>query len=146
MTVSLTRGGRRRERARSGTVQGRAHATVLALSVMRVGLFGATSYLAPARAARLLDPHVRTESPAIRYLVRLYGARAVGLGLSYLLSDGGARRRAQRLALLVDTADTVMTPLCGLPRNAARRSMAITGTYAALGAWALWVTRGDADV
>jgi hypothetical protein len=108
---------------------------------LRVGVFGAPSYLAPAHAARILDPGVCTNEPAVRYLVRLYGARAVGLGLSCLLSKGKARRRAQQMALLVDTADTVMTPLCGLPGPAAARSMAITGTYAALGAWSLWATR-----
>ena len=99
----------------------------------RILPYGAPSWLVPTLSARALGAGASSRDPHVRYLMRIFGIRAVALGASYLLNDGDARRRSQRLALLVDTADTVMAPFCGLPRQAVLRSLVITVPYAAIG-------------
>jgi hypothetical protein len=112
---------------------------LVALAIGRLVL-GASSRLAPqatARAFGAADPG----SPELAYMSRIFGARAIALGSGYLLSDGEARRRWQRIALGVDVSDT----LAGLgqlrrndvPRRSALAVTALTGTYAAVGAWRL---------
>ena len=94
---------------------------------------GVPAWVAPDLSARLggLGP----PTPQTRYLMRIFGARAAALGLMYLLSDGDSRRRAQRISLMVDTADTLMGPFNGLPRQTTVASVTLTGLYAAVG-WA----------
>ena len=41
-------------------------------------------------------------------MTRVFGVRAVALGLGYLASSGDSRRLWHRMCLLCDTADTVM--------------------------------------
>jgi hypothetical protein len=48
------------------------------------------------------------DSPALDYMNRVFGVRAVSLGVGYLASSGLARDLWHRLWLLCDVADTVM--------------------------------------
>lgn len=77
----------------------------------------------------------------LEYLIRIFGARALGLGIGYLSSDDIHRRRWQRIGLLVDTLDNVnaFLELRKLRRGDRRvrallSLVAVTGPYAALGA------------
>ncbi len=106
---------------------------VLAISLGRIVPYGAPSWLAPTLSARLLGAGPAATNPHVRYLMRIFGIRAIALGSLYLLNTGSARRTSQRLALVVDTADTLMTPFCGLPRRTVVRSLLITVPYAAIG-------------
>jgi hypothetical protein len=106
---------------------------VAVISAGRIVPYGAPAWLAPTLSARVLGAGASAHDPHVRYLMRIFGIRAIALGATYLLSDGDARRRSQRLALLVDTADSVMAPFCGLPRQAVLRSLVITVPYAAVG-------------
>lgn len=76
-----------------------------------------------------------------RYLIRIFGARALGLGLGYLGSDEINRRRWQRIGLVVDTLDNLnaVMELRKLDRADSRvrallSLIAVTGPYAVLGA------------
>lgn len=106
---------------------------VAIISMGRIFPYGAPSWFAPTLSARILGAGASSRDPHVRYLMRIFGVRAIALGASYLLNDGDARRRSQRLAVMVDTADTVMVPFCGLPRSVVVRSLAITVPYAAVG-------------
>lgn len=83
------------------------------------------------------DSMLSTET---RYLIRIFGARALGLGIGYLYSDEANRRRWQRIGLVVDTLDNLNAVLelrklhRGDNRVRALLSLvAVTGPYAALG-------------
>ena len=98
--------------------------------------WGVAALVAPGlnvRAAGIGD----RETPEVRYLVRIFGARAAALGLGYLLANDVERRRWRRICLFVDTADTVhgaaQVVRGDVPRAAAAALTAATGTYAALG-------------
>ena len=80
-------------------------------------------------------------STEMRYLIRVFGARALALGIGYLGSDEPNRRRWRRIGLLVDGLDNVNTviELRGLLRGDREfrtllRLIAVTGPYAVLGA------------
>ncbi|WP_024804022.1 hypothetical protein [Nocardia sp. BMG51109] len=98
-------------------------------------LLGVASLAAPRRFGRLLGVALTPESV---YLTRIFGARALALGLGYLTASGGERRRWQRLALMVDIIDT--THGAGhlargdVPRGAAVPLVAMTGSYMLVGA------------
>jgi hypothetical protein len=77
------------------------------LAGFRIGL-GAASWIAPRSLARLYGVPEKQVTPALEYMTRVFGARAVALGLGYLASSGNSRRLWIRLWLLVDTADTAM--------------------------------------
>ena len=47
-------------------------------------------------------------TPELEYMTRVFGVRAVALGVGYLASSGDARRLWHRLWLLCDAADTAM--------------------------------------
>ncbi|MEV4007592.1 hypothetical protein [Actinomadura sp. NPDC049753] len=102
--------------------------------------WGALALAAPGLNVRLAGIGDR-DGPELRYMIRIFGSRAVALGLGYLLSDPEARRRWRRLCLMVDVCDTaagVVHVVRGdVPRRAAAGLAAITGGYAALGALAL---------
>lgn len=91
-------------------------------------------------------------STELKYLIRIFGARALALGVGYLGSDERNRRRWQYLGLMVDTLDNVnaLMELRHLKRGDPKvRSllslMAVTGPYAMLGAaGALQRRRGTA--
>jgi len=106
------------------------------LAIGRLAL-GAPSRLVPRGMARALGAR-RAANPELDYMTRVFGIRAVALGLGWLSTDGGARRRWQRLAFLCDLSDT----LAGighlrrrdLPRGQAIATTALTGGYALVGA------------
>jgi ketosteroid isomerase-like protein len=106
------------------------------LAVGRIAL-GAPSRLAPRGMARAFGAG-GTASPELDYMTRVFGIRAVALGLGWLSSEGAARRRWQRLAFMCDVSDT----LAGvghlrrhdLPRTPALATTALTGAYALVGA------------
>ncbi|NDJ88523.1 hypothetical protein [Mycolicibacter kumamotonensis] len=108
-----------------------------ALSLMALGrvVLAAASLAAPRGFARILGV---TPSPELTYLTRIYGARAFAMGLGYLTSATAERHRWRRLALVVDTTDTVNgvghLMRRDLPLRAALSMVALTGTYAAIGA------------
>ncbi|GAB2686640.1 hypothetical protein [Nocardia thraciensis] len=113
----------------------RGLATALqALAVGRIVL-GVGSLAAPRRLGRLFGMRLAPESV---YLTRIFGARALALGLGYLTASDGDRRRWQRLALLVDFLDTAHGAghlvRGDVPRTAAAPLVTMTGGYLAIGA------------
>jgi len=106
------------------------------LALGRIAL-GAPSRLAPRGTARAFGAG-RTTSPELDYMTRVFGIRAIALGLGWLTSAGASRRRWQRLAFMCDVSDT----LAGighlrrgdLPRSQALATTALTGGYALVGA------------
>lgn len=106
------------------------------LALGRLAL-GAPSRLAPRGMARAFGAG-RGASPELDYMTRVFGIRAIALGLGWLSSEGAARRRWQRLAFMCDVSDT----LAGighlrrrdLPRAPALATTALTGAYALVGA------------
>ncbi|QCH22601.1 hypothetical protein DSM43276_00843 [Mycobacteroides salmoniphilum] len=77
-------------------------------------------------------------TPELSYVTRVFGARAIALGVGYLTCPESERPRWQRLALMVDTLDTthgVAHVLRGdLPRPAAVFWATFTGSFMVLGA------------
>ncbi|MEU6747360.1 hypothetical protein ABZ914_14195 [Spirillospora sp. NPDC046719] len=99
-------------------------------------VLGAAAIVAPHAMARASG--VRP-SPELGYMTRIFGARAIALGLGYMTASAGPERsRWQRLALLVDTLDTAhgaaRLARGDLPRPAALGYTALTGAYMAIGA------------
>lgn len=107
------------------------------LQVMALGrvILAAVSLAAPRQFARALGV---TPSPELTYMTRIYGARAFAMGLGYLTSGARERYRWKRLSLAVDTIDTVngLSHLVrgDLPLRASLGMVALTGSYAAIGA------------
>src|SRR4051794_3282447 len=102
------------------------------LALFRIGL-GAFAWFAPRAMNRLFGVD---DSPALRYMNRVFGVRAISLGVGYLASRGQARALWRRLWLLCDGADTAMGAamaargeLSGLTAAQAR---AITGAATAI--------------
>jgi hypothetical protein len=95
-----------------------------------------------ARVAPRATTHVfgagPAASPELDYMNRVFGARAFALGSGYLLSEGEARRRWQRLAFVCDVSDT----LAGaghlrrgdISRPSAITATVLTGAYMLVGA------------
>lgn len=111
-----------------------------AAAVGRIVL-GTTAFVAPKLQTRMNAVPDSTASTEMNYLIRIFGARALAIGLGYLISDESNRRRWQRLGLLVDTLDNVNAAIewrrldRGDPRiGSLRRLVAVTGPYAVLGA------------
>jgi hypothetical protein len=77
------------------------------LAWFRIGL-GALAWFAPRAMNRLFGVPRADQSPALIYMNRVFGVRAVSLGTGYLASQGESRRLWHRLWLLCDGADTVM--------------------------------------
>lgn len=108
------------------------------LAAMALGriVLGAASLTSPAATARSFGARPSGE---LDYMTRIYGARAIALGLAYLMAGPDERVRMQRLSLGVDISDTV-TGLSMLvrgsdaPRRAIAAGVALTGSYAAVGA------------
>lgn len=107
-----------------------------ALAVGRIVL-GAASLAAPAALARSLGVEPR---PELTYLTRIFAGRAIALGAGYLTEPLAQRRRWQRLTLFVDVTDTLAAlghlRRRDLPRSAVLALGGLTGTYAAVGAFA----------
>ncbi|WP_280317007.1 hypothetical protein [Nocardia wallacei] len=109
-------------------------AALRGLAAGRIAL-GAAALLAPRQLGRALGIRLSPESV---YLTRIFGARAVALGLGYLTAPATERPRWQRLALMVDILDT--THGAGhlvrgdVARSASAPLVALTATYMAIGA------------
>lgn len=105
-----------------------------AMAIGRIAL-GAGSVLAPRALARAFGINATGE---LAYLTSVFGGRAIALGVAYLLADDVERTRLQRLCLGVDVSDTVAGAghlIRGdAPRPAMAAMVALTGTYAAIGA------------
>lgn len=125
-----------------------------AFSAAAIGriLLGTAAYIAPQSQTRMNAVPDRVLSTELRYLIRVFGARALALGVTYLISDEHHRRSWQRIGLMVDTLDNVnaLIELRKLERGDPRfrtfmRLIAVTGPYAALGVVgvvaAQWVRR-----
>lgn len=108
-----------------------------ALDVLAIGriVLGLASLASPAALSRLAGT---AHSPELSYLTRIYGARAIALGTSYLLAAADERTRLQLLSLGVDVSDTVTGAGHLMRRDTSGRGMtmltALTGTYALVGA------------
>ncbi|RBO96639.1 hypothetical protein DFR74_101655 [Nocardia puris] len=108
-----------------------------ALAYGRIAL-GLAALAAPRRSARLARVH---PTPELTYMTRIYGARALALGLGYLTASPTDRPRWHHLALMVDALDTTTggTELTRgtLPRGLAAGFTGLTGAYLAVGAFQL---------
>ncbi|MFB8275827.1 hypothetical protein [Nocardia colli] len=104
------------------------------LAIGRIAL-GATAIAAPRTLITAFGIH---PTPELTYLTRIFGARAIALGLGYLTAPILERPRWQRLALMVDIIDTVhgTTHVArgDLPRPTALAAATFTGTYMTIGA------------
>lgn len=96
---------------------------------------GVGSVAAPGAMARGFGVQDTAE---LRYVTRVFGARAVALGVAYLTLPPASRTRLQRLCLGVDTSDTIsgLRELRqeGAPRGPMAAMVMITGPYAVIGA------------
>lgn len=105
-----------------------------AMAYGRIAL-GVGSIVAPTAMARAFGIRPTGE---LGYLTSVFGGRAIALGAAYLLGGDDERTRLRRLCLGVDVSDTVS----GLghlvkgdaPRPAMAAMVALTGSYAAIGA------------
>ncbi|WP_169813271.1 nuclear transport factor 2 family protein [Nocardia vaccinii] len=104
-----------------------------ALDLLAAGriVLGGAALAFPWRFATLVGV---TPTPELTYLTRIFGARAIALGLGYLTASPAERRRWRPLLLAVDTSDTITGAIHllrhNVPRRAALSMTALTGTYA----------------
>lgn len=100
------------------------------LAIFRIAL-GAFAWLAPRRMNRLFAVPRADDSTALDYMNRVFGVRAIALGVGYLASGDESRHLWRRLWLLCDSADTVMGAAMiargGLRPLTAVQALAITG-------------------
>jgi hypothetical protein len=112
-----------------------APVTMKGLAVFRVVL-GTFAWVAPRTMNRIFGVPRRDDSPALIYMNRVFGVRAISLGVGYLTSSGEARALWQRLWLLCDAADTAMgvamTARGELSAVTAVQALAITGGATAI--------------
>ncbi|MGV9540814.1 hypothetical protein ACWDSF_05765 [Nocardia beijingensis] len=122
----VTNSMRRHRSALAGALRG--------LALGRVAL-GSAALVAPRPLSRALG--VRP-TPELDYMTRIFGARAIALGLGYLTAPAEELPRWQRLALLVDILDTthggVRLARGDVPRPTAVALVALTGGYMLVGA------------
>jgi len=80
--------------------------TTQPLTTMAIGriLLGAAALAAPRAFARAVG--VSAPTPELAYMTRIYGARAVAMGIGFVTSDRPERARWTRLSLAVDISDT----------------------------------------
>ncbi|MFI6169520.1 hypothetical protein ACIBCN_22250 [Nocardia sp. NPDC051052] len=82
-------------------------------------------------------------TPELTYLTRIFGARAIALGLGYLTAPADERPRWQRVGLMVDVIDTVHgaahVARGDVPRATAVALATFTGGYMAVGAARLYL-------
>lgn len=104
------------------------------LAVGRIVL-GATAIAAPRTMITALGIHL---TPELVYMTRIFGSRAIALGLGYLTAPADERPRWQRLGLMVDIIDTAhgATHVVrgDIPRTTALAAATLTGGYMAVGA------------
>ena len=109
---------------------GQGPASMRGLAWFRIAL-GAFAWLAPLKMNRLFGVPRSDDSPALEYMNRVFGVRAISLGVGYLASRGEARGLWHRLWLLCDSADTVMGAAMAargrVPAATAVQALAVTG-------------------
>jgi hypothetical protein len=105
----------------------RAPVAMRALALFRIVL-GAFAWTAPRTINRIFRVPGNEQSSALIYMNRVFGVRAVSLGVGYLVSRGEARKLWHRLWLLCDAADTLM----GSAMAARRELPSITAAQALL--------------
>jgi hypothetical protein len=112
-----------------------ATAAMRGLAWFRIGL-GAFTWIAPRTVNRIFGVSPSDESDPLIYMNRVFGVRAVSLGVGYLASQGEARELWHRLWLLCDGADTAMGAAMvargRLQGLTAVQALAITGGAAAI--------------
>jgi hypothetical protein len=105
------------------------------LALFRIVL-GAFAWFAPRTMNRVFGVPRADDSPALIYMNRVFGVRAVSLGVGYLASSGSARELWHRLWLLCDSADTAMGAAMAahgqFPALSAVQGLAITGGATAI--------------
>ncbi len=105
------------------------------LALFRIAL-GTFAWFAPKTMNRVFGVPRADDSPALIYMNRVFGVRAVSLGVGYLASSGEARGLWHRLWLLCDSADTAMGAAMAaraqLPALTAVQALAITGGATAI--------------
>ena len=104
--------------------------TMRGLALFRIVL-GTFAWFAPRTMNRVFGVPRADDSPALIYMNRVFGVRAVSLGVGYLASSGEARELWHRLWLLCDSADTAMGAAMAargrFPALTAVQALAITG-------------------
>jgi hypothetical protein len=129
------RGATRAPKA-AGVSDTRLDTALTGLAIGRLVL-GTAARVAPRATAKAFGAG-HASSPEFDYLMHVFGARAVGLGSSYLLNRNGPRRLAQRIALAIDVSDTLsgvgQLRRREVPVRTGLPSVALTGAYAAIGA------------
>lgn len=102
---------------------------------------GLLAWFAPRAMNRLFGVPRADESPTLIYMNRVFGVRAIALGVGYLASSGEARNLWHRLWLMCDAADTVMGAGMAsrgeVPRAAAAKALLLTGGATAVDVAAL---------
>lgn len=78
-------------------------------------------------------------SPELTYMTRIYGGRALAMGLGYLTGGSDERHKWRQLSLFVDTSDTfagaVRVARRDMPLRAGLAMTVLTGSYAVIGAY-----------
>jgi hypothetical protein len=82
-------------------------AAMRGLAVFRIVL-GAAAWAAPGRLSRAFGVPESRITAELDYMNRVFGVRAITLGLGYLAASEEGRALWHRLWLLCDTADTAM--------------------------------------
>jgi hypothetical protein len=107
-----------------------AHRAMTGLAFVRIGN-GLLAWFAPQAMNRLFGVPREQESSTLTYMNRVFGVRAIALGVGYLASHGEARSLWHRLWLLCDAADTVMgagmAAKSEVPPAAAAKALLLTG-------------------
>jgi hypothetical protein len=105
------------------------------LALFRIAL-GTFAWFAPRMMNRVFGVPRADDSPALIYMNRVFGVRAVSLGVGYLASRGTARELWHRLWLLCDGADTAMGAGMAargqFPALTAARALVVTGVPTAI--------------
>ena len=93
-------------------------------------LVGGAALVAPRATGRLFG--IQSENnPALPYVARLFGVRAVAMGLLVATSSGAEQRRQLRTGLQVDAVDALAALVSGHSGQLPRRA-ALLGATAAL--------------
>ena len=84
-------------------------------------LVGGAALVAPRRTGRLFGIRVE-DNPSLPYVARLFGVRAVAMGLLVATTTGDERVRQLRSGLRVDAVDALAAVISGSRREMPRRA------------------------
>ena len=104
---------------------------LIGLSLGRIGI-GALSLVSPETAARMFQLDAQA-NPQVPYVMRLFGAREVALGVVTLFARGRALKALAGVGVMVDLADAG-TGYLAMQEGAVSRKTAMTLVVPALGA------------